>query len=62
MKLYDGSLLLILAVLAVLALGSVALTKTLKLDEDNEIEEFVEEIIESKTGLDLDLSPNSPEK
>mgnify|MGYP003658559448 CR=1 FL=1 len=60
MKLYDGSLLLILAVLAVLALGSVALTKTLKLDEDNEIEEFVEEIIESKTGLDLDPSPNSP--
>lgn len=62
MKIYDGSLLIILAVLAALAMGSVAITKIFKLEEDNEIEEFVEEIIESKTGLDIDLSPGSPEK
>ena len=28
---------------------------------DNIVEEFVEEVIEAKTGLDLDLSPGSPE-
>ena len=28
---------------------------------DNIIEELAEEVIEAKTGLDLDLSPNSPE-
>lgn len=29
---------------------------------DNIAEEIVEEIIESKTGMDIDLSPFSPEK
>jgi hypothetical protein len=61
MKLYDGGMLVILGVLAALALASVAATKVFKLEDDNEIEEFVEEVIEGKTGLDLDLSPSSPE-
>jgi hypothetical protein len=47
--------------LAALALASVAATKVLKLEDDNVAEEFVEEIIEGQTGLDLDLSPSSPE-
>lgn len=29
---------------------------------DNPIEEIGEQIIKQETGLDLDLSPNSPEK
>ncbi len=29
---------------------------------DNIIEEIGEQIIENETGMDLDLSPNSPEK
>ncbi|MDB4726191.1 hypothetical protein OAF54_02050 [bacterium] len=62
MKLYDGGLLVILGILAALALTSVAATKIFKLEDDNLAEEFVEEVIESKTGLDLDLSPSSPEK
>jgi hypothetical protein len=61
MKLYDGGMLIILGVLAALALASVAATKVLKLEDDNVAEEFVEEIIEGQTGLDLDLSPSSPE-
>jgi hypothetical protein len=61
MKLYDGGMLMILAVLAGLAVVSVAANKVFDLKDDNEIEEFVEEIIEGKTGLDLDLSPSSPE-
>ena len=61
MKLYDGGMLVILGVLAALAIASVAATKVLKLEDDNVAEEFVEEIIEGQTGLDLDLSPSSPE-
>lgn len=61
MKLYDGGMLIILGVLAALALASVAATKVLKLEDDNVAEEFVEEIIQGQTGLDLDLSPSSPE-
>lgn len=30
--------------------------------QDNIVEEIIEEIIESKTGLDIDLTPRSPEK
>lgn len=30
--------------------------------QDNIAEEIVEEVIEAKTGLDLDLSPLTPEK
>ncbi len=29
--------------------------------QDNIAEEFVEEVIEAKTGLDIDLSPGTPE-
>lgn len=29
---------------------------------DNIVEEIAEEIIEAKTGMDIDLSPGSPEK
>ena len=61
MKLYDGGMLVILGVLAALAIASVAATKVLKLEDDNVAEEFVEEIIEGHTGIDLDLSPKSPE-
>lgn len=30
--------------------------------EDNIVEEVVEDIIEHETGVDIDLSPNTPEK
>lgn len=33
-----------------------------KYPQDNIIEEIVEDVIEQKTNLDLDLSPYSPEK
>ncbi len=29
---------------------------------DNIVEEIIEDIIEQKTGLDLDLTPTTPEK
>ena len=33
-----------------------------KYSHDNPIEEFIEKVVEKKTGIDIDLSPNSPEK
>lgn len=33
-----------------------------KAKPDNVIEEFAEEIIKQETGIDIDLSPDSPEK
>lgn len=32
------------------------------LGDDNEVEEISEQIIESQTGQDVDLTPSSPEK
>lgn len=32
------------------------------IEEDNVIEEVVEFVIEKETGIDIDLSPDSPEK
>lgn len=58
----EGSMLIIIAILAGAAILSAVATKVLNLEEDNVAEEFVEKIIESETGLDIDLSPNSPEK
>jgi hypothetical protein len=33
-----------------------------KMKQDNPIEEKAEEIIKNKTGVDIDLTPQSPEK
>ena len=33
----------------------------LGLPEDNFIEEIIEEVIEQKTGIDIDLTPSTPE-
>jgi len=41
--------------------GCASLNHKLKLNDDNIIEEIVEQIIESKLGVDIDLTPNSPE-
>lgn len=61
MKLYEAGTTLILIV-AGLALLGLASTKLLKMDDDNVIEEVAEAGIESATGFDFDLSPDSPEK
>lgn len=38
------------------------INRQLGIEDDNPIEETVEEVIKSETGLDLDLTPDSPEK
>lgn len=50
-------------ILCIFALTSCsAANKQLGLKDDNIAEEVLEEVIESKTGLDLDLTPGTPEK
>ena len=51
----------ILSVLAGAAILTVTANKVFKLEDDNELEEFVEEIIENKTGMDIDLTADSKE-
>lgn len=48
---------IVIAALAVVACSKIYNNYT----PDNPVEELVEDIIEAKTGLDLDLSPSSPE-
>ena len=42
--------------------GCSALNNYAGLPQDNELEELVEQVIDQYTGLDLDLSADSPEQ
>lgn len=42
--------------------GCAYFEKKIGLPEDNIIEESVESVIQQETGLDIDLTPGSPEK
>lgn len=53
----------ILAILCFTSCGVVQkLDDMLGVPDDNVVEEMVENVIESKTGIDFDLTPRSPEK
>lgn len=41
--------------------GGIFYTKYPKIKQDNVIEESIEKIIKEKTGIDVDLSPDTPE-
>lgn len=58
MKLYDGSV-LVVGILVVALVAGYASSRFL--GEDNPIEEAAEEVIESQTGVKVDLSPESKE-
>ena len=48
--------------LLTIALSSCSqINERLDLEDDNDIEEIVEFVIEYKTGLDVDLTPSTPE-
>lgn len=47
--------------LTITMVGCTTLYKKYNIKEDNAVEELVEQVIESKTGLDVDLSPSSIE-
>ena len=49
----------VIVVSAIIGVGS---TLVLKMKHDNPVEETTEQIIQNETGLDIDLTPTSPEK
>jgi hypothetical protein len=52
-----------LVLLAVIAVGIYFFSVSMSnYPHDNLVEEFVEKIIEKKIGVDIDLSPDSPEQ
>ena len=60
MKLFDfGST--AIAIIVITAIIGVVSYEVLHLEEDNPIEESAEEVIKQTTGIDVDLSPDSPE-
>lgn len=59
----EASLLIITIMLVAICAGTGYSTfKYLKMDQDNQVEEFCEEIIEKQIGIDIDLSPETPEE
>lgn len=48
--------------MAILCLGCSVVYDRLGIQDDFLGEEILEELIEAKTGLDIDLTPRSPEK
>lgn len=55
-------LLISLAAILLVAVGCSKINQWFGLKDDNPIEEITEKVIESKTGLDIDLTPASPER
>lgn len=51
----------VISVIAVGVMGCSILNKKLGLKDDNVIEESAELILEAKTGIDVDFTPESPE-
>jgi len=48
-------------ILGALVFGCSYVNKFIGIDDDNIIEEVAEKAIESETGLDIDLTPSTPE-
>lgn len=51
----------ILIILGVVACGCSSINRRMGLKDDNFVEEVVEKVIESELGVDVDLTPFSPE-
>lgn len=60
MKLYElGSIILGISLVVLIGIGIISHQF---LGHDNKVEESIEQIIKDKTGLDVDLTPESEEK
>ena len=57
MKLLTKYKYMILIIVVIIGLGSVYFY-----GDDNAVEEISEEILKQETGIDIDLTPSSPEK
>lgn len=47
---------------AALLASSIIYKKWPKVKPDNYVEELIEQVIDDQTGIDIDLTPGSPEK
>lgn len=56
---YDAGIGILIGLIIVCLIATAVSQKYL--GDDNAVEEFAEEIIESKIGVDIDLSPSTPE-
>lgn len=61
MKLYDGALLILVSIAVLTGIVMVA-NEHFGAKDDNLAEEVIEEAIEITTGLDVDLTPLTPEE
>ena len=62
MKLFDGTMIIIVAIaVSAVLIGATNYIWDQYWPDDCLVEEIVEQAIEQKTGLNLDLTPNSPE-
>lgn len=56
-----GGLFLKLSLLGIAIGGVFVCKKCLRLKDDNIIEETIEQVIKDQTGVDIDLTPSTPE-
>jgi hypothetical protein len=61
MKLFDAGLIIIITVVLVAGVVAVGSKYFFGMKDDNLIEEMSESVIKEATGVDVDLSPSSPE-
>jgi L-cystine uptake protein TcyP (sodium:dicarboxylate symporter family) len=61
MKLYEPFTAIVIGVVIFSALLGIATYKWGDMKQDNIIEELAEDVIESQTGIELDLSPDTME-
>tara|TARA_R110000868_G_scaffold182762_1_gene423812 strand:+ start:2443 stop:2664 length:222 start_codon:yes stop_codon:yes gene_type:complete len=60
---YDNEMKVLICILiTIFIVGCTALNKKMMLKDDNLFEESCENLIESQIGIQLDLTPESPEK
>ncbi len=58
--LYDAGFVIFIIIVVVCAIGGIISDRYL--GDDNQIEEAAEAIIKEETGVNIDLSPSTPEK
>lgn len=59
MKLFDAGLIILIVVISACAIGGAI--SGYFWYQDNPVEEVAEEIIKNQTGIDVDLTPTTPE-
>ena len=62
MKLYEPTFMICMILLVGALIVGIASNKVAHMGDDNIVEELAEDVIKEESGMDVDLSPESPEK